>query len=160
MAQQDFQWISDLAQTKISWDSFLTNIPPDAALTAKFATVSNVSDPLSLGILASLLAGLAKLTYESENNSFETSNWCYVAGHPGGNLSTDFIGQKCIVCFESGDQNNAVVLGFIPVAGKRAIGNPVKIPIIPLENNSPNGKIPKCNESNLGSLAGTNIVSL
>ena len=142
--QSNMEWIGEIVKNNISFSSFITNMPPDAALTAKFATISNVTDPL--------LLGRVKLTFESENNAFETSEWCYVVGHPGGNLSTDYIGQKCLVVFESGDQNKAIVLGFIPVAGKRAIGSPVKLPILGIENNSPTGKIPECNESNLGSI--------
>ena len=143
MAQDPkLEWISHLAQTEVGLASFVTNLPPDPSLTSKFATISNVSDPLSLGRV--------KITLESENNSFELSNWCYVIGSPGGNLSTDFIGEKCLVTFESGDSNKAIVLGIIPSNGTTSIGNPVKYPVIKLENNSPTGKIPPCDLSNLG----------
>lgn len=142
MKNQKVQWLKDLAQTQKGFASFLTNLPPDPQLTARFAIITNVDDPLSLGRV--------KLSFQNEGNNFELSEWVYVPSHPGGKLSTQFIGEKCICVFESGDPNKPIVVGFVPTPGRRAIGNPVKLPVISQENQHQPGKIPECNENNLG----------
>lgn len=139
-------WVKALVSTEAGFNEFTTNLPPNPNLTARFANISNTADPLELGRV--------KLTFENENHSYETSDWVYVLSHPGGNLSTDYIGQKCLVIFESADANKALVIGFVPIPGSRAVGNPVKFPVIKREENSRGGeygRIPICNEANIGS---------
>ena len=142
--QRKINFLQDLALTNKNFSSFITNLPSNAQLVAKFAIVTNVEDPLELGRV--------KVTYDNENYNYESSNWVYCLSHPGGRLSSDFIGEKCVMIFESGDPNNALIIGFIPTPGKPAIGMPLKIPVLNQETDSPNVQIPECNESNQGSV--------
>lgn len=137
-------FLDRLAQTNMGFSSFVTNFPPNVQLTAKFGLITDTDDPLDLG--------RARVTFDNENYEFETSEWVYCLNHPGGKLSTDFIGQKCVIIYESGDPNNAIILGLIPTNNRTPLGNPLKLPVLKSEASSEFGQIPECNEANSGSI--------